>query len=175
MLYTLRFFSSKCSLFHNSNLFGSCIIHILYTECAKIKKNNSGAKRLISFPYLRITVSCIMGTLSFLRVKSGRGVTVTPHPLPVPWWRKSRAIPTYIREKVNIWKTVSGWSKRYNNWATASTIEVCVFLTVPDQRGFCFSKRPDGVWSPAASFQYIYIKGKSIPLHARGAQRVPRS
>jgi len=28
-------------------LFGFCIIHILYTECAKIKKNNSGAKRLI--------------------------------------------------------------------------------------------------------------------------------
>ena len=47
MLYTLRFFSSKCSLFHNADLFGSCIIHILYTECAKIKKkNNSGAKRL---------------------------------------------------------------------------------------------------------------------------------
>ena len=38
MVYTLRFFSSKCSLFHNSNVFGSCIIHILYTECAKIKK-----------------------------------------------------------------------------------------------------------------------------------------
>jgi len=34
-------------LFHNANLFGSCIIHILYTGCAKIKKNNSGAKRLI--------------------------------------------------------------------------------------------------------------------------------
>ena len=46
MVYTLPFFSLKCSLFHNSNLFGSCIIHILYTECAKIKKNNSGAKRL---------------------------------------------------------------------------------------------------------------------------------
>ena len=38
MVYTLRFFSLKCSLFHNSNLFGSCIIHILYTVCAKIKK-----------------------------------------------------------------------------------------------------------------------------------------
>ena len=38
MVYTLRFFNLKCSLFHNSNLFGSCIIHILYTECAKIKK-----------------------------------------------------------------------------------------------------------------------------------------
>ena len=38
MLYTLHLFSSKCSLFHNANLFGSCIIHILYTGCAKIKK-----------------------------------------------------------------------------------------------------------------------------------------
>ena len=29
-------------------MFGSCIIHSLYTECAKIKKKNySGAKRLI--------------------------------------------------------------------------------------------------------------------------------
>jgi len=45
-IYYPVFFSSKCSLFHNSNVFGSCIIHILYTKCAKIKKNNSGVKRL---------------------------------------------------------------------------------------------------------------------------------
>ena len=32
------FFSSKCSLFNNSNLFGSCIINILYIGCVKIKK-----------------------------------------------------------------------------------------------------------------------------------------
>ena len=49
MLSILRFFSSKCSLFHSANLFGSCIIHILYTECVKIKKNNSGAKKLIHY------------------------------------------------------------------------------------------------------------------------------
>jgi hypothetical protein len=31
------FFSySKRRLFHNATYFGSCIIHILYTECAKI-------------------------------------------------------------------------------------------------------------------------------------------
>ena len=48
MLYTLRFFSSKCSLFHNANFFVSCIINILYTGCAKIKKNNSGAKGIYS-------------------------------------------------------------------------------------------------------------------------------
>ena len=31
------FFSSKCSLFHNPNLFGSCIIKILYTGVLKLK------------------------------------------------------------------------------------------------------------------------------------------
>ena len=37
-LYSPFFSSSKWSLFHNANLFGSCIIQILYTGCAKIKK-----------------------------------------------------------------------------------------------------------------------------------------
>jgi hypothetical protein len=37
--------------------------------------------------------SCTMGTGSFPGVKSGRGVTMTPHTLLVPWSWKSRAIP----------------------------------------------------------------------------------
>jgi len=37
-------------LFHNANLFGSCIIHILYTEYPEIKKkSNSGAKELVMY------------------------------------------------------------------------------------------------------------------------------
>jgi len=36
--------------------------------------------------------SCTMGTWSFPGVKSGRGVTLTLHPVLVPWSRKSRAI-----------------------------------------------------------------------------------
>ena len=36
--------------------------------------------------------SCTMGTGSFPVVKSGRSVTLIPHPLLVPWSRKSRAI-----------------------------------------------------------------------------------
>jgi len=36
--------------------------------------------------------SCNMGTGSFSGVKSGGGVTLTPHPRLVPWSRKSRAI-----------------------------------------------------------------------------------
>ena len=38
VLYSPFFSSSKCSLFHNANLFGFSIIHILYTVCAEIKK-----------------------------------------------------------------------------------------------------------------------------------------
>jgi len=37
-------------------------------------------------------VSCAMGTGSFPGLKSDRGLTLTPHPLLVPWSRKSRAI-----------------------------------------------------------------------------------
>ena len=35
-IYSPFLFSSKCSLFHNANFFGSCIIHIVCTACAKI-------------------------------------------------------------------------------------------------------------------------------------------
>ena len=34
-IYSPFFSSSKCSLFHNSNVFGSYIIHILYTGVLK--------------------------------------------------------------------------------------------------------------------------------------------
>jgi len=37
--------------------------------------------------------SCAMGTGSFQGLNSGRGVTLTPHPLLVLWSRRSRAIP----------------------------------------------------------------------------------
>jgi len=48
----------------------------------------------LSRPVLGPTpTSCTMGTGSFQGVKSGRGVTLTPHPLLVPWSWKSSAIP----------------------------------------------------------------------------------
>ena len=37
-LYSPFFFSSQCSLFHNANLFGSCITRILYTGVLRLKK-----------------------------------------------------------------------------------------------------------------------------------------
>jgi hypothetical protein len=57
MLHNLHFFSSKCRLFHNTTLFGSCIIHILNTGCAKIKEN-SGAKELSIVWCLSQNIAC---------------------------------------------------------------------------------------------------------------------
>ena len=75
-IYSPFFFSSKCSLFHNSNVFGSCFIHILYTGCAKIKKNNSGTKRLskdleLSVCFPRVPLLGNMEGRSFLRAIEG--------------------------------------------------------------------------------------------------------
>jgi hypothetical protein len=36
MLHTLRFSLQNAVLFHDATFSGSCIIHILHTECAKI-------------------------------------------------------------------------------------------------------------------------------------------
>ena len=71
MVYNLRFFSSKFSLFHNSNVFGSCIIHILYTGCAKIKKNNSGAKRLKSVSFHRCSILIFIDMLLLAEGQAG--------------------------------------------------------------------------------------------------------
>ena len=37
MVYTFLFFLQNVVFFYNSNIFYSCVIHILYTGCAKIK------------------------------------------------------------------------------------------------------------------------------------------
>jgi len=36
MMHTLRFSLQNAVLFHNATFFGSCIIHITHTGCAKI-------------------------------------------------------------------------------------------------------------------------------------------
>ena len=51
--------------------------------------------------------SCTMGTGSFQGVKGGRGVRLAPHPLPVPWSRKSKAIPVHALWTVQPVQTLS--------------------------------------------------------------------
>jgi len=56
MVYILSFFFFKMQFVLNYNIFGSYIIHILYTGCAKIKINNSGAKMLRRGSAIRVRV-----------------------------------------------------------------------------------------------------------------------
>ena len=70
MVYTLRFFLFKMQFVHKSNVFGSCIIHILYTGVLKFKKNNSGAKRLIARESLQVFFFFffVLGAVAYLQV-----------------------------------------------------------------------------------------------------------
>jgi len=62
MVYTLRFSSSKCSLFHNFKVFGSCIIHVLYTGVLKLKKK-SVAKWLIKKQDVEVDIPASNGVV----------------------------------------------------------------------------------------------------------------
>ena len=85
-IYSPFISSSKCSLFHNSNVFGSGIIHILYTGCAKNKKNNSGAKRLsfylvfshwvTDFVEIRYKISAdfVLHLMNVAKIRAGKAV-----------------------------------------------------------------------------------------------------
>ena len=57
------FSSSKCRLFHNATFFGSCIIHILYTGCAKnlnIKLRCQKVKERVLNNYNLLTCQCAL-------------------------------------------------------------------------------------------------------------------
>jgi hypothetical protein len=63
MVYTLRFFFSKVSFFHNSNVFGSCIIHILHTGVLKLKENNLNMVYTLRFFFSKLSFFIILTCL----------------------------------------------------------------------------------------------------------------
>ena len=83
--------------------------------------------------------SCTIGTGSFLGVKSGLGVTLTPHPLLVPWSWKGTTIhllPLWAlwpvlspsactRVHFTCLLTLTGWQEVYNSdWRNGKDITV---------------------------------------------------
>jgi len=83
--------------------------------------------------------SCTMGIGSFPGVKTCRGVKLTPHPLLVPWWRKSRAIPLLSLWAVRPVQSLSACtrvqftylpSRVYNVWSRNKFLPrcACVFI-----------------------------------------------
>ena len=59
--------------------------------------------------------SCTMGTGSFPGLKSGQGMTMTSHPLLVPWSRKSRAIPLLPLWAVRPVQSLSAYTRMHFN------------------------------------------------------------
>jgi len=77
-----------------------------------------------------ISASCRMGTASFPGVKSGRGVTLTPHPLLVSWSRKSRAIPLLALGDVRPVQSLSACTRVHFTFYLylSQPRAICVFL-----------------------------------------------
>ena len=65
--------------------------------------------------------SCTIATVSFPCVKSGRGVTLPPHSLLVPWSRKSRDIPLLLLWAVRPVQSLSACTTVHFNFTYTST------------------------------------------------------
>jgi len=76
---------------------------------------------------------CTMGTGSFLWIKSGRGVTLTPNYLLVPWSRKSRAITLLPLWAYGLYRATVPVQYSYNSappmGCTACTEPQCPYST----------------------------------------------
>ena len=66
---------------------------------------------------------CTMGTGPFLGVKSGQAVTLTPHPLLVPWSLKGRAIPLLPLWAVRPVQSLSACTRVHFNYFTLSLMK----------------------------------------------------
>jgi hypothetical protein len=74
--------------------------------------------------------SCTMGTGSFPGLKSGRGVTLTPHPLLVPWSIKSRVIPLLPLWAVRPVQSLSACTRVHFTFTLPSMIGLRIWDTV---------------------------------------------
>jgi len=115
-------------------------------------------------------ISWTMGTESFPGVNSGRGVTLTPKPLLVPWSRKSRAI-----------LLLSLWDVRPVQSLSACRVQLYLYSPYG----------PYGLYRPSEPVQYSYtstppinrtvctepqcLYSTAIPLFPLGAVRTVQS
>ena len=78
---------------------------------------------------------CTISTGSFSGVKSGRGVTLTPHPLLVPLSRKGRAIPLLPLWAVRPVQSLS--THRIEMYVESSKTEIFSSVTPKLYLSFC--------------------------------------
>jgi len=93
--------------------------------------------------------SCTVGTGSFPGVKSGRGVTLTPHHLLVPWSRKGRAIPLLPLWAVRPVQSLSACTRvHFTDWTVRGS---------NPGGGEIFHTCPDRPWGPPSLLYNGYL------------------
>ena len=108
------------------------------------------------------TLSMTMGTVSFPGVKYGRGVTLTTHPLLVPWSWKSRAIPL-----LTFWATPGPWQENFTffmsrcifDWIRNLGVIFCVLMWR------CCQNVSHTM--PVAVYQTSFINKKTVVIRTR--------
>jgi hypothetical protein len=86
-------FSSKCRLFHNATLFGSCIIHILNTGCANIRRKFQHQRVNILWLQKAAWICMPKQSQDFTPTKiMGQGFILCPT-IPTQWGENVRSQP----------------------------------------------------------------------------------
>ena len=98
--------------------------------------------------------SCTMGTGSFPGVKSGRGVTLTPHPLLVPWSWKSTAIPL-----------LPLWAVRPVQSLSACTMVNITFFKMIFQGNNGYARKPQCYVYTCIACLFIFHPSSTIIVH----------
>ena len=124
--------------------------------------------------------SCTIGTRSFPGVKSGRGVTLTPHPLLVPWSRKGRAISLLPLWAVRPVQSLSACTSVHFTFylftpALALTSQLQIYrIRTEIYRGTCQRQRRSGIQSTRMfGVTHKMSSGKVLPSSTQYDYRVP--
>jgi hypothetical protein len=105
--------------------------------------------------------SCTMGTWSFPGVKSGRGVTLTPHPLLMPWSRNGRARPLLPLWTVRPVQSLSACTWVYFAYLTF----VCSECAIVNLATVCFRQMTSCTFNKICVFSFLYKVLLSVEFH----------
>jgi len=106
------------------------------------------------------TASCTMGTGSFPVVKYGRGLTLTPQTLLVPWSRKGRAIILFPSRPYDLYR-----ASVHVQACTLAFYPSLLFTFLPDSLIYLFTQFSDLPFYPSLLFNnspvspiYLYTR-----------------
>ena len=114
--------------------------------------------------------SCTMGTRSFPAVKSGRGVSLTPRPLLVPWSWKRRATPLLPLWAVRPVQSLSACTRVHTEMWRDSSVGIATRYEldgpgIESRCGEVFRTCLDRPWGPPS---LLYNSTRSFPGVKRG-------